>query len=242
VLLLDEASSHLDLDHRLEMADLLVRLNRDHGTTVVQISHDLDTGCFALIVENIDVESLRKQLATCLSAFTPSVRVRTGAIAYDGEASFKQLLAGSMHDAATDVAEVVQQHANPSVNDAAGGPVYIVEDDGVLRTVLTEQFSRAGFDCRGYENGREALAAMLEADGTDQRPVVILDLDIPGIDGISLLEQLRSHRPDRFRALIMTADETEETELKGLRAGAHDYVIKPVKVPVMIERVRRLVA
>jgi iron complex transport system ATP-binding protein len=42
VLLLDEASSHLDLDHRLEMADLLVRLNRDHGTTVVQISHDLD--------------------------------------------------------------------------------------------------------------------------------------------------------------------------------------------------------
>ncbi|MCP3175752.1 ABC transporter ATP-binding protein [Desulfuromonas sp. KJ2020] len=42
VLFLDEATSHLDLDHRLEIADLLVRLNREQGTTIVQISHDLD--------------------------------------------------------------------------------------------------------------------------------------------------------------------------------------------------------
>lgn len=42
VLLLDEASSHLDLDHRLEMAELLIRLNRDRGVTIVQVSHDLE--------------------------------------------------------------------------------------------------------------------------------------------------------------------------------------------------------
>ncbi len=42
VLLLDEASSHLDLDHRLEFKDLLLRLNREQGTTVIQVSHDLD--------------------------------------------------------------------------------------------------------------------------------------------------------------------------------------------------------
>ncbi|MCF6179209.1 MAG: ABC transporter ATP-binding protein [Geopsychrobacter sp.] len=42
VLLLDEASSHLDLDHRLEFTELLIRLNRAEGTTVIQVSHDLD--------------------------------------------------------------------------------------------------------------------------------------------------------------------------------------------------------
>jgi iron complex transport system ATP-binding protein len=42
VLLLDEASSHLDLDHRLEFSELLLRLNREQGTTIVQVSHDLD--------------------------------------------------------------------------------------------------------------------------------------------------------------------------------------------------------
>jgi DNA-binding response OmpR family regulator len=71
---------------------------------------------------------------------------------------------------------------------------------------------------------------------------VLLDLDIPGIDGLSLLARLRKRHPDRYRALIMTADETEESELEGLRAGAHDYVVKPVKIPIMVERIRRLMA
>jgi DNA-binding response OmpR family regulator len=198
----------------------------------------LDNGCFALIAEDEDVVSLRGRLHSCIGAFTPSVRINVGAVAYDGDSSFKQLLAGSMRDASEPSRDVdVRASAG-----AAAQPVYIVEDDDVLRTLLTEQLSRAGFQCRGYGNGSEALDALLDEARADERPVVLLDLDIPGLDGLSLLERLRHGRPDVYRTVIMTADETERSELEGLRAGAHDYVVKPVKIPVMVERIRRLMA
>ncbi len=121
-------------------------------------------------------------------------------------------------------------------------PVYIVEDDNVLRTVLTEQLSKAGFNCHGYADGSDALDALLQTGKDGDTPVVLLDLDLPGLDGWSVLEKLRAEKPDVFRTVIMTADEDEATELKGLRAGASDYVVKPVKVPVMVGRIRRLIA
>lgn len=216
----------------------------------------LDGGYFALLIGDGDPDEVRRELAVAASVFTPSVQIRTGACATTADASFKQLLAQSIN--AVQSIEPTPQ-ANRTEHEPASEPhtaeisvvpndgadsrsVYIVEDDGVLRTVLTEQLSKAGFDCHGYSDGSEALAALLEAENAGDAPVVLLDLDLPGMDGWNVLERLRAERPDMFRTVIMTASEDEETEVKGLQAGASDFIVKPIKVPVMVERIRRLVA
>ena len=200
----------------------------------------LEGGYFAILVADSDVADIRKELTLTASAFTPSVQIRTGAMAYSGSDSFEQFLADSMGVVGSDASAAFE--TQPAAPEDEVHPVYIVEDDNVLRTVLTEQLSKAGFECHGYADGGEALEALLESDSDGEPPVVLLDLDLPGLNGWSVLERLRSERPDVFRTVIMTADEDEQTELKGLRAGASDYFVKPVKVPVMVERIRRLIA
>jgi DNA-binding response OmpR family regulator len=200
----------------------------------------LEGGYFAILVADTDVADIRKELTLAASAFTPSVQIQTGAMACSDSGSFEQFLTDSMGVVGADSNATLG--TPPEVLEDEAHAVYIVEDDNVLRTVLTEQLSKAGFECHGYADGREALEALLESDSDGEAPVVLLDLDLPGLDGWSVLERLRSERPDVFRTVIMTADEDERTEVKGLRAGATDYVVKPVRVPVMVERIRRLVA
>jgi CheY-like chemotaxis protein len=199
----------------------------------------LDGGYFAVLVEGAEPEELRKEVAVAASAFTPSVKIRTGAVGYSGGSSLEDLLADSMNFLGAQATGIANAPIAQRPNEQA---VYIVEDDLVLRTVLTEQLSKAGFDCHGYSDGSEALDALLESENSGETPVVLLDLDLPGLDGWSVLEKLRAERPDVFHTVIMTADEDEETELRGLRSGASDYVVKPVKIPVIVERIRRLVA
>src|SRR5690606_12119258 len=66
----------------------------------------------------------------------------------------------------------------------------VVEDDPFASDLVTEHLELAGFDVASYADGRQALDAIV----TDPPDICVLDIDLPGLDGISVLQQLRSHR------------------------------------------------
>jgi DNA-binding NtrC family response regulator len=108
----------------------------------------------------------------------------------------------------------------------------IVEDEITLRESLTRVLGREGYDVQGMSSAEEALRS-LEELASD---VILTDIILPGIDGIELLERARRAAPDQI-VIVMTAYATMDTAVRALRAGAYDYVIKPV----IHEEIRRVV-
>jgi DNA-binding NtrC family response regulator len=108
----------------------------------------------------------------------------------------------------------------------------IVEDETTLRDSLRRVFAREGYDVEAAGSAEEALA-MIEASAFD---VILTDIILPGIDGIELLSRSRERAPEQI-VIVMTAYATLDTAVRALRAGAYDYVIKPV----IHEEIRRIV-
>ncbi len=111
--------------------------------------------------------------------------------------------------------------------------VLIVEDDLIIRQTVEYALRRAGFDTLSAAEGPAGLLLALE-----QLPdLILLDLMLPGIDGYEFAEQLR--RKDRDVAIIMvTALDQERDKVRGLDAGADDYITKPFSMEELLARVR----
>lgn len=99
----------------------------------------------------------------------------------------------------------------------------IVEDEETLRASLKRVFSKDGYQAEAVESAEAALE-MLEKDIYD---IIITDIILPGIDGIELLKRIKEKFPDQI-VIIITAYASLETAVEALRAGAYDYVIKPI--------------
>jgi two-component system, OmpR family, phosphate regulon response regulator PhoB len=115
--------------------------------------------------------------------------------------------------------------------------VLIVEDDRALADILFYNLQKEGFNVFVAYSGREAL----EQSRLKQPDVVILDVMLPGIDGVEVCRQIRKH-PDTSNAgiLMLTAKAEEVDQLVGFSAGADDYVLKPYSMRVLLERIRAL--
>ena len=105
----------------------------------------------------------------------------------------------------------------------AKSKVLVVDDDEVVR--LSHRRSLAGADCSvaAVESGSEALAAM-EKDPYD---VVLLDLRMPGLDGMTVLRTIKEKWPDS-EVVVITGYPTVESAKEAIRLGAHNYLAKPV--------------
>ena len=115
---------------------------------------------------------------------------------------------------------------------SAAGRVLIVEDERALATMIAAYLSRAGFETSAVHTGGEAVAAV-----RDQLPdVVILDLGLPGVDGIEVCRQIRTFS-DCY-VLIATARKGEIDKLIGLSVGADDYIVKPFSARELVARVQ----
>ncbi len=111
--------------------------------------------------------------------------------------------------------------------------ILVVEDDPIIRQTVEFGLRRAGFDVRSEGDGPSALAAA-EASPPD---LVLLDLMLPGIDGYGVAQQLRAS--DKEVAIIMvTALDAESDKVRGLDAGADDYITKPFSMEELLARVR----
>ena len=110
--------------------------------------------------------------------------------------------------------------------------ILIVEDEETLRHSLKRIFTKDGFDVDTAESAEKGLG-LLEKNIYD---VIISDIILPGQDGIELLGKVRQELPDQL-FIVMTAYASLETAVKALRAGAYDYIMKPI----MHEEIKQVV-
>ena len=112
--------------------------------------------------------------------------------------------------------------------------ILIVEDDERLATLTREYLEGNGMEVAVVENGDEAIHRIRE----EQPDLVVLDLMLPGTDGLSVCREVR---PDFRNPILMLTARTEDMDqVLGLEMGADDYVAKPVKPRVLLARIRAL--
>jgi DNA-binding response OmpR family regulator len=114
--------------------------------------------------------------------------------------------------------------------------VVVVEDDPALREMLAFALDARGLTHRAYASGPEALAALLAMEPGNRSTIVLLDIDLPGMDGHSLHERLRVERPGAFHVVFISLHTGEADQLRALKGGALDYLIKPISLRVLIAK------
>src|SRR2546425_1279025 len=119
--------------------------------------------------------------------------------------------------------------------------VIYVEDDAALAELLEYGLRAHGYRFSAYRNGRDALRELLGLDVRGTRPLLLLDVDLPALDGYSILAALERERPGAYRVVFTTVHGTEEEQLRGLEAGALDYLVKPISLRVALEKIKRWV-
>jgi len=117
----------------------------------------------------------------------------------------------------------------------AGAGLLIVEDDPSVRRMLERGLTAEGFDIRSAPDGGRALAMVEEA----APELVVLDIAIPGLDGFDVCRRLRE-RGITGGVLMLTARDAIEDRVRGLQAGADDYVVKPFALEEVVARLRAL--
>ena len=110
--------------------------------------------------------------------------------------------------------------------------IAVVEDDASIRTMLEYYFKSLGHEVSAFESGEDFFAASPKMD------LALLDVMLPGMDGIQILRRLRSSvATARLPIIMLTARQTEMDKVAGLDAGADDYITKPFGVMELQARV-----
>lgn len=113
--------------------------------------------------------------------------------------------------------------------------IYVVEDDAGIRDMMVYTLRSTGFDAVGCADGGELWAAVR----LEKPELVLLDVMLPGEDGISILKRLRADgETARLPVIMATAKGTEYDKITGLDLGADDYLAKPFGMMEMVSRVR----
>jgi phosphoserine phosphatase RsbU/P len=114
--------------------------------------------------------------------------------------------------------------------------ILVVDDDAMSRRVLTQLLGAAGYNCRASKDGAEAL----EIIHAKPPSLLLLDFDMPGLNGAEVLQRLRSDEDAavaQVPAIMLTAHGSEQSEVSCLQAGADDFVAKPVNASVLRARI-----
>jgi DNA-binding response OmpR family regulator len=112
--------------------------------------------------------------------------------------------------------------------------VLLADDDAQMRRLIKSVLQRDGFEVVEAADGLDALE-VVDQGGVD---LVILDVDMPRLDGLGVLEELRAQVRTAFLPVIVLTATQAETEEKALDLGAHDYLRKPVQTRSLVARVR----
>lgn len=110
--------------------------------------------------------------------------------------------------------------------------VLVVDDETDFTALFAKRFSKRGMEVATAGSGAEGLA-WLAGHEVD---VVVLDVMMPGMDGIETLKELKKHHPD-VEVVMLTGHGSVDSGLKGLSLGAFDYVMKPFEIEDMLERI-----
>ena len=113
--------------------------------------------------------------------------------------------------------------------------IWCVDDDNTIRDIEVYTLTQTGFEAKGFADG----VSMLEALKTEKPELIVLDIMLPGKDGVEVLKEIRQSPETRKIPVIMaTAKGTEMDKIQGLDTGADDYLVKPFGVMEMVSRIK----
>jgi DNA-binding NarL/FixJ family response regulator len=123
------------------------------------------------------------------------------------------------------------------VKNDAGGGILVVDDDEGFRSFVGDLFEGIGYSTRRLESGADVLGAV-----DDELPVaIVLDIQLPGLNGYEICRELRKRYGDSIAIVFISGERTEPLDRAGgLLIGADDYLVKPVDPGELIARVIRL--
>lgn len=114
--------------------------------------------------------------------------------------------------------------------------ILLIDDDSAFRFVMGNELGRLGFETRAAGSGEEGLKRVAEAEPD----VVLLDLQMPGMNGLDTLKAIRESHPG-VEIIMLTGHGSIETAIEAIRAGAFDYVVKPCPLDELEVRIQRAI-
>ena len=113
--------------------------------------------------------------------------------------------------------------------------IWCVDDDNTIRDIEVYTLTQTGFEAKGFSDG----ISVLEALKTEKPELIVLDIMLPGKDGVEVLKEIRMNPETRKIPVIMaTAKGSEMDKIQGLDTGADDYLVKPFGVMEMVSRIK----
>jgi len=117
-----------------------------------------------------------------------------------------------------------------------GNRILVVEDDKAIAGAVVLNLQRVGYEVKVYYDGREAADSLKLEHSYD---LALLDIMLPGIDGFQLLEYMQGNN---IPVIYMTAKTDSESEVRGLRDGAEDYIVKPFAIETLLIRIEKVLS
>src|SRR6059036_4037323 len=130
----------------------------------------------------------------------------------------------------------VSSELEEEMSDNSHIEILVVDDDAMSRRVLAQLLTAAGYKCRVCKDGSEALEIVHATPPT----LLLLDFDMPGLNGAEVLKRLRSDNDPavaQIPTIMLTAHGSEESEVRCLQAGADDFATKPINTAVLRARI-----
>jgi CheY-like chemotaxis protein len=178
-----------------------------------------------------------------LFALNPGVQARARDFLIDGwqpeEALMRLSLVLSRAAVTEPTAAVASDTASPDARQGTtvAGPaeILVADDDLTVRTVVRSALRKVGLQCRLATTGPEAL----EEVRLHRPPAVVLDVNMPVMDGFEVLEAIRAEKIP-VRVIMLTSRDQDQDVLRGFSLGADDYVVKPFSPMELVARLKRL--
>jgi len=109
--------------------------------------------------------------------------------------------------------------------------VLVVDDEDEFRELTVKRLEKRGLKAKGAASGKEALEIL----GHSHTDVVLLDVKMPGMDGIETLRQIRIMKP-LVEVVLLTGHASVDSGIEGMKLGAFDYLMKPIELEPLIEK------
>nr|NJM02350.1 response regulator [Desulfobacula sp.] len=112
--------------------------------------------------------------------------------------------------------------------------VLVVDDEADFCELVVKRLITGKMNAEGIQDGLKALEILKHKDFD----VVVLDVKMPGLGGIEILRWIKANRPG-IEVIMLTGDQSVEAGIKGMQLGAFDYVIKPVPMNELLDKIRQ---
>ncbi|NOT28081.1 MAG: response regulator [Acidobacteria bacterium] len=129
-----------------------------------------------------------------------------------------------------------------TLTDVPHPELFVATADSSLEQMLRFALEQVHLPHQVFNSGTRILQMLLAIPAGGRAPIVVLDVDLPGVDGYSILERLWADRPDTFLIIVLSSHADESVQVRSILAGAVDHLAKPFNIRVLLAKLQRWVA